>query len=124
MGTDSKENCLLETAVSSLLVSAVSEKRQAFRGSPQGESALLRLAELAEEFDAQQVAADARSVAERVSEGRFYVARIGQFKRGKYSVLNDLVGDILCRAVFGSSDESKIAWLVRHFGVCFMAASG
>ena len=58
-----------------------------------GESALLRLAELAEEFDAEQVAADARSVAERISEGRFYVACIGQFKRGKSSVLNALVGD-------------------------------
>jgi GTP-binding protein EngB required for normal cell division len=52
----------------------------------------LRLANLAEEFDAEQVAADARSVAERVSEGRFYVACIGQFKRGKSSVLNALVG--------------------------------
>jgi GTP-binding protein EngB required for normal cell division len=58
-----------------------------------GESALLRLAELAEEFDAEQVAADARSVAERVSGGRFYVACIGQFKRGKSSLLNALVGD-------------------------------
>jgi len=58
-----------------------------------GESALLRLAELAEGFDAAQVAADARSVAERVSEGRFYVACIGQFKRGKSSVLNALVGE-------------------------------
>jgi predicted GTPase len=32
-------------------------------------------------------------LAERVSEGRFYVACIGQFKRGKSSVLNALVGD-------------------------------
>jgi GTP-binding protein EngB required for normal cell division len=48
---------------------------------------------LADEFDAEQVAADARSVAERVSEGRFYVACIGQFKRGKSSILNALVGD-------------------------------
>lgn len=36
---------------------------------------------MAEQFDADQVAADARSVAERVSEGRFYVACIGQFTR-------------------------------------------
>jgi GTP-binding protein EngB required for normal cell division len=57
------------------------------------ESALLRLAELAEKFEASQVTADARSVAERVSEGRFYVACVGQFKRGKSSVLNALVGD-------------------------------
>jgi GTP-binding protein EngB required for normal cell division len=53
------------------------------------------LAELANELEAEQVAADARSVAERVSEGRFYVACIGQFKRGKSSVLNALVGDSL-----------------------------
>jgi GTP-binding protein EngB required for normal cell division len=53
----------------------------------------LRLAVLAEGFDAEQVAADARSVAERVSEGRFYVACLGQFKRGKSSVLNALVGE-------------------------------
>jgi predicted GTPase len=55
----------------------------------------LRLAELAGEFDAEQVARDARSLAERISEGRFYVACIGQFKRGKSSVLNALVGDSL-----------------------------
>jgi hypothetical protein len=48
-----------------------------------GESALLRLPELAEAFEAEHIAADARSVAERVSEGRFHVACIGQFKRGK-----------------------------------------
>ena len=53
----------------------------------------MRLAEFADQFNAQQVAADARSVAERVSEGRFYVACIGQFKRGKSSVLNALVGN-------------------------------
>ena len=77
-----------------LLVSAsVREAASYLSRILQGESALLRLAELAEEFDAEQVAADARSMAERVSEGRFYVACIGQFKRGKSSVLNALVGD-------------------------------
>src|SRR5208282_22628 len=92
MGTDSKENSVLEKPVSSRLASVASEDRQA-PGNSHGESALLRLGELAEEFEAEQVAADARSVAERVSEGRFYVACIGQFKRGKSSVLNALVGD-------------------------------
>ena len=45
-----------------------------------GESALLRLAELAQELDADQAAADRRSVAKRASEGHFYVACIGEFK--------------------------------------------
>src|SRR5580658_1951380 len=92
MGTDSKEDSLLESPVSLPVTRSHSQDRQASPGNSQGESALLRLAELADEFDAKQVAADARSVAERVSEGRFYVACIGQFQRGKSSVLNALVG--------------------------------
>ena len=81
-------------STSTLPLASVASGEQ--QGSPEdshGESALLRLADLAEEFDAEQVAADSRSVAERVSEGRFYVACIGQFKRGKSSVLNALVGN-------------------------------
>ena len=93
MGTDSKENSLLERPATSALTSGLSEDRTVPADNSHGESSLSRLAELAEEFDAKQVAADARSVAERVSEGRFYVACIGQFKRGKSSVLNALVGD-------------------------------
>jgi|SRR5208282_1252793 len=89
MGTDSKEHSLLEQPVALV----ASEDPQGPPENSYGESALLRLAELAEEFAAEQVAADARSVAERISEGRFYVACIGQFKRGKSSVLNALVGD-------------------------------
>src|ERR1700685_2928374 len=89
MGTDFKENSLLEAPLSFV----ASEHPQGLPENSHGESALLRLAELAEQFDAEQVAADARSVAERVSEGRFYVACIGQFKRGKSSILNALVGD-------------------------------
>ncbi len=95
MGTDAKENPLPESD-SPRTASVESESPQNDpRTSPEnssGESALLRLADLAEQFEAEQVAADARSVAERVSEGRFYVACIGQFKRGKSSILNALVG--------------------------------
>jgi GTP-binding protein EngB required for normal cell division/polyhydroxyalkanoate synthesis regulator phasin len=84
---------LLEKPASPQLAPVASDDRQASPDNSHGESALFRLAELADEFDAEQVAADARSVAERVSEGRFYVACIGQFKRGKSSILNALVGD-------------------------------
>jgi hypothetical protein len=93
MRADSKENLLLEKPATSGLTSGASEDRTVPAENSHGESALLWLADLAEEFDAEQVAVDARSLAERVSEGRFYVACIGQFKRGKSSVLNALVGD-------------------------------
>ena len=57
-----------------------------------GEAELNRLAELATEFGAEQIASIARTIAERISEGRFYVACIGQFKRGKSTLLNALIG--------------------------------
>ncbi len=53
---------------------------------------LLRLADLAQELEAEPVAEEARELAARVAEGRFYVACVGQFKRGKSSLLNALVG--------------------------------
>jgi ribosome biogenesis GTPase A len=57
-----------------------------------GASRLLRLADMAEELEAEPVAEQARELAARVAEGRFYVACIGQFKRGKSTLLNALVG--------------------------------
>ena len=60
--------------------------------SADGAFRLLRLADLAQELTAQPVAEEARELAARVAEGRFYVACVGQFKRGKSSLLNALVG--------------------------------
>ncbi len=57
-----------------------------------GSSRLLRLGNLAQELGAEAQAEEARELAARVSEGRFYVACIGQFKRGKSTLLNALVG--------------------------------
>jgi len=54
---------------------------------------LLRLATLAEEFSATRLASDARGLTERLSEGRFYVACIGQFKRGKSTLIGALIAD-------------------------------
>jgi len=54
---------------------------------------LTRLADLASEFGSERVAEEAKHLAERLTEGRFYVACIGQFKRGKSTLLNALVGD-------------------------------
>ena len=53
---------------------------------------LSRLAAIATEAGADEVAREARELAGRVSEGRFYVACVGQFKRGKSTLLNALVG--------------------------------
>jgi Dynamin family len=54
---------------------------------------LTRLAELARQFGSEQVMEEATNLADRLREGRFYVACIGQFKRGKSTLLNALVGD-------------------------------
>jgi hypothetical protein len=60
-----------------------------------GASRLLRLAVLAQELGSESVAEEARELAARVSEGRFYVACIGQFKRGKSTLLNVLALRVL-----------------------------
>jgi GTPase SAR1 family protein len=69
-----------------------SENRPSSLQNLSEEDSLRRLAELAIEFGAEQIASTARNVAQRVSEGRFYVACVGQFKRGKSTLLNALVG--------------------------------
>jgi len=58
-----------------------------------GAAKLLRLASLGEELGAPHIADDARGLATRVSEGRFYLACIGQFKRGKSTLINALIGE-------------------------------
>ncbi len=58
-----------------------------------GAGRLLRLAALGEELGANRVADEARDLAGRVSEGRFYLACIGQFKRGKSTLINALIGE-------------------------------
>jgi len=55
-------------------------------------ASLRDLARLASEAGAPGIVAEAKTVSERIAEGRFYVACVGQFKRGKSSLLNALVG--------------------------------
>jgi Dynamin family len=54
---------------------------------------LARIAQLGQEFGSERVTDEATSLANRLKEGRFYVTCIGQFKRGKSTLLNALVGD-------------------------------
>ena len=51
-----------------------------------------RLARVAHIPGATEIAADASVLAERIAAGRFYVACVGQFKRGKSTLINALVG--------------------------------
>lgn len=54
---------------------------------------LRALGDLAEQLRAPGVAREAMEIATRVAEGRFYVACVGQFKRGKSTLLNALIGE-------------------------------
>ena len=54
--------------------------------------ALVRLAEIARELDVAALQAEADAASGRLAEQRFFLACLGQFKRGKSSLLNALVG--------------------------------
>jgi GTPase SAR1 family protein len=101
------------------------ENRQSVLQELSGEVALNRLAELATEFGADHIASTARSIAERTPEGRFYLACIGQFKRGKSTLLNALIGhSVLPAAVV---PVTAVPTIIRHGDrlaarVCFQSA--
>ncbi len=69
-----------------------SETSTAATAEVDGAGRLLRLAKLGEELGTNRVADEARELAARISEGRFYVACVGQFKRGKSTLINALIG--------------------------------
>ena len=54
---------------------------------------LLDLATLAAQLDSEHVASEAEELAKRLAEGRFYVACVGQFKRGKSTLIGALIGE-------------------------------
>jgi hypothetical protein len=55
--------------------------------------ALDRLAAMAEQLGEASVSADVRQLVARINEGRFFVACVGQFKRGKSTLLDAFVGE-------------------------------
>ncbi len=79
---------------------------------PDADSRLGTLARLAAEAGAERVAADAAAFAERVAEGRFYVACVGQFKRGKSTLLNALIGEPILPA--GVVPVTTVVTVLRH----------
>jgi predicted GTPase len=89
-----------------------SEYREGRLQDKSGEAALRRLAELASQFGAEHVASTTRNLAERVSEGRFYVACVGQFKRGKSTLLNALLGHAVLPAAV--VPVTAVPTVIRH----------
>jgi GTP-binding protein EngB required for normal cell division len=77
---------------SSSAVSSPGATAKRATGTRTAEAGLRRVAELADELGAENTSRAARAVAQRVSEGLFYVACVGQFKRGKSTLLNALIG--------------------------------
>src|SRR5271169_5915706 len=52
-----------------------------------------RLATIAEELGEGSIGADLQQLVARIKEGRFFVACVGQFKRGKSTLLDAFVGE-------------------------------
>jgi predicted GTPase len=77
---------------SSSAVSSLGATANRATGIRTAEAGLRRAAELADGLGAENTSRAARAVAQRVSEGLFYVACVGQFKRGKSTLLNALIG--------------------------------
>ena len=67
---------------------------------------------LAQEAGSNLIAQDAVDLATRVQEGRFFVACLGQFKRGKSSLLNALVQDPVLPV--GVAPVTSAVTVLRH----------
>jgi len=75
-------------------------------------SKLLWLSQKADELGIRALAAEGRSLAERADDGRFYVAFVGQFKRGKSTLIDALVGEPILPA--GILPVTSVATIVRY----------
>jgi len=80
-------------------------------GPPAG-ARIEALLAIAEETCDASVAGDARALLDRLSEGRFYVACLGQFKRGKSTVVNALLGEDLLP--MGTAPVTSVVTIIRH----------
>jgi GTP-binding protein EngB required for normal cell division len=75
-------------------------------------SALAAIGALACEAGFSKIAIDADALAGRLAEGRFYVACLGQFKRGKSTLLNALVGSSVLPT--GVAPVTSVVTVLRH----------
>jgi len=75
-------------------------------------SHLARIASLADSIGADDVGREARAFAQRAAAGRLFVACLGQFKRGKSTLLNTLVDwDVL---PVGIAPVTSVVTVLRH----------
>jgi GTP-binding protein EngB required for normal cell division len=81
-------------------------------GEVDGSGRLFDLATIGEELGSKRVSDEARSLAARVTEGRFYVACIGQFKRGKSTLINALVEDSILPV--GFTPVTAVPTVIRY----------
>jgi GTP-binding protein EngB required for normal cell division len=95
MNSDHQSGVTSPLAISPEPQGSVSMQRIGAVGITSEADRMLRIAVLADEFKNDQIKEDASSAAERIAEGRFYVACVGQFKRGKSTLLNALMGESL-----------------------------
>jgi hypothetical protein len=70
------------------------------------------LAHLADEFGAAGVARDASDLLARVDECRFFLVCLGQFKRGKSTLINALLGENVLPS--GVAPVTSVVTVVRH----------
>ena len=70
------------------------------------------LLNIAQEVQDGGIESDARALLERLREGRFYVACLGQFKRGKSTVVNALLGEALLPT--GTAPVTSVVTIIRH----------
>jgi hypothetical protein len=93
-------------------MAATSDDRQVEGKHASGEAALYRVAELGRELGSDRVSEEAAELAERMAQGRFYLACIGQFKRGKSTLLDALVGDRVLPT--GILPVTAVPTILRH----------
>jgi GTP-binding protein EngB required for normal cell division len=77
-----------------------------------GPGGLAALAEVASETGSAELLSEIRAFARRIAERRYHVACVGQFKRGKSSLLNALLGEPLLPT--GVVPATSVITLVRH----------
>lgn len=73
---------------------------------------LLALVRLADALGAPALAGESRALAARLAEGRFYLVCVGQFKRGKSTLLNALIGEPVLPT--GVVPVTSVVTVVRH----------